>query len=246
MSQDFAQTDFTTQPPEELGEFRVASSAEIAAILRQLQESQTLITLISEGDAPLVSRICELDLANGKLGLELPTGSASYVCKGLEMTAEAFLNDIRVQFELAPPQKLGSGIDAMLSASLPAIIYRFQRRRAFRVKPHSRAPQAAVVPAEGGSVQRLRVLDVSMGGIALLMPPGNPIWATGQLLEAEVELDRHTHFKASLRIQHTMQSDESLGTPFGCAFTNLAPMAQRLLQLYIDQTQKLNRLVKKA
>jgi len=246
MSQDPPNTDFMTLPEEELGEFRVASSAEIGAILRELEQSKALLTLISDGEQPLVSRICELDVTRGLLGLELPVGATDYACKGLEMTAEAFLDHIRVQFELAPPVKVGSGSEAMLRTSLPALVYRFQRRRAFRVKPHSRAPQAEVVPTGSGAApQKLRLLDISMGGAALLLPPEQAPWAGGQLLDAEIELDRHTRFKAGLRVQHAMPGDPTLGTQFGCAFVSLLPDAQRKLQVYIDQTQKLSRLLKK-
>ena len=249
MSQDPPTTDFMTLPEEELGEFRVASSVEIGAILRELQERQILLTVVSEDTQPLITRICELDLARGALGLELPVGAEDYSCKGLEVTAEAFLDHIRVQFELAPPVKVGSGSDAMLRTSLPALAYRFQRRRAFRVKPHSRAPQAEVLPIPlvgDTSRHKLRLLDISMGGTALLLPPEQAPWDAGQLLEAEIELDRHTRFKATLRVQHAMPEDPTLGTQFGCAFTSLQPDAQRQLQVYIDQTQKLSRLLKKT
>ncbi|XHS76665.1 flagellar brake protein [Burkholderiaceae bacterium UC74_6] len=252
--QTAADTDFATLPEEELGEFRVASSAEIAAILRELHDSGALVTLIGEEAEPLVTRITGLDLSRGLLSLEMPLGMSHYSCKGLEVTAEAFLDQIRVQFELAPPVRAGEGRDAVLQTSLPALVYRFQRRKAFRVKPHSRTPVATLQPIEGGESLRLRVLDVSMGGMALLLPAqlltspedeGNGVPELGAIFDVRVELDRHTHFKARLRLQHVSLGDESLGTPIGCAFSQLAPDAQRLLQLYIDQTQKLSRLARK-
>jgi c-di-GMP-binding flagellar brake protein YcgR len=261
MSTDAPQTDFATFAEEDLGEFRVASSAEIAAILRELHESGALITLIDADAAdtpsdepPLVTRIVALDLSRGLLALEMPLGMTEYVCKGLEVTAEAYLDQIRVQFELAPPVRVGSGRDAHLQTSLPALVYRFQRRKAFRVKPHSRTPHADLATVEGGAVQRLRVLDVSMGGMALLLPAQlirldeaetSAAPSVGTVYDAQVELDRHTRFKARLRLQHVEAGDDTLGTPLGCAFVQLAPDAQRLLQLYIDQTQKLNRLAKR-
>jgi len=247
-------TDFAPLPDEDLGEFRVASSAEIAAILRELHESRALVTLIGEEADPLVTRVIALDLPRGLLSLEMPLGMSEYSCKGLEVTAEAFLDQIRVQFELAPPVRVGRGRDAELQTSLPALVYRFQRRKAFRVKPHSRTPVAELLPVEGGQGLKLRVLDVSMGGMALLLPAppiaspddgSNGTPEVGTIFDAHVELDRHTHFKARLRLQHVGVGDESLGAPMGCAFTQLSPDAQRLLQLYIDQTQKLSRLARR-
>jgi c-di-GMP-binding flagellar brake protein YcgR len=230
----------------DLGEFRVASSAEIADILRRLQESQTLITLRSDQEPPLVSRLCSLELATGTLGLEQPVGGVPQGYFGAEVTCEAYLDHIRVQFELATPVSRGRGADAMLVSAIPALVYRFQRRKAFRVKPHSRAPHAEVKPAGGhGAAVKLRILDVSMGGLALLLPPETESWPAGEMLSALVDLDRHTHFRTGLRVQHVHGSDPALGTQIGCAFTRLDRDAERALQLFIDQTQKLDRLMRK-
>jgi len=238
----------------DLGEFRVASSVEIAAILRSLLEAQTLVTLRStsgEG-APMVSRICSLELKTGTLGLEQPVGGVPAGSLVGEITCEAYIDHIRVQFELAAPATLGRGLDAVLVSDIPALVYRFQRRRAFRVKPHSRAPQSELIPlADGmppGSLGRhkLRILDISMGGLSLLVPPAIPIWPAGQLFTAHVELDRHSQFPARLRLQHVHASDPEIGTQIGCSFTLLDREAERTLQQYIDQTQKLDRLMRKT
>jgi c-di-GMP-binding flagellar brake protein YcgR len=230
----------------DLGEFRVASSVEIAAILRELLETQTLFTLRSELDSPLVTRLCALDLAAGNLSMELPVGGIPEGALGPEVTCEAYINHIRVQFELAKPNATGRGRDMMLVSAIPALVYRFQRRKAFRVKPHSNAPQVDLTPMDGGATVKLRILDVSMGGFALLMPPNEPGWAIGETFAVQVELDRYTHFKARMRLQNVHGSDPALGTQLGCAFTQLDREGERALQVFIDQTQKLDRLMRKA
>ena len=235
-------------PELDLGEFRVASSVEIAAVLRSLLETRTLVTLRSssgEGD-PMVSRICTLDLATGTLGLEQPVGGVPAGSLEGEVTCEAYLEHIRVQFELAAARTQGRGRDAMLVSAIPALVYRFQRRKAFRVKPHARAPLADLTPLDAKGSHQLRVLDISMGGVALLVPPGAPDWAEGQLFTAHVELDRQSQFTARLRLQHVHASDPELGTQIGCAFSQLDRDAERMLQRYIDQTQKLHRLMQKS
>ena len=241
-------------PDPDFGEFRVASSVEIGAILRSLLETQTLVTLRSasgEG-SPMVSRVCTVELNSGTLGLEVPVGGIPAGSLQGELTCEAYIESIRVQFELAAPTTRGRGLDAMLISALPALVYRFQRRRAFRVKPHSRAPHAdltplaEVTPMDGQGRYRLRILDISMGGLALLVPPGTLVWPAGQLFSAHIELDRHSQFNAHLRMQHAHPSDPELGTQIGCAFSRLDPDGERTLQRYIDHTQKLDRLMRKG
>lgn len=250
MSPDTPTTALTQPAPLDtdldLGEFRVASSVEIAAILRELLETQTLFTLRSELDSPLVTRLCALDLPAGTLSMELPVGGIPDGALGPEVTCEAFINHIRVQFELARPTSSGRGRDVMLVSAIPALVYRFQRRKAFRVKPHSNAPQVNVTPMDGGPTVTLRIVDVSMGGLALLLPPNEAGWAIGEAFAVHVELDRHTHFKARMRLQNVHGSDPALGTQLGYAFTQLDREGERALQIFIDQTQKLDRLMRKT
>ena len=134
---------------------------------------------------------------------------------------------------------------AVLRGPWPGLLYRFQRRSAFRVRPTSRSPQVRLVHPEQAIELRLRILDLSMGGLALLMPLDVRPWPTGTIVTAvQVELDRDTRFQASLRVQHVHVPNES-GTPVGLAFAQLERPAARELQLYIDQAQKRTRLLRR-
>jgi len=231
----------------ELGEFRVASAAEIAAILRTLLETRTPLTLTAPGGEAVTSVLCAMDLARGTLAFELPPGSATARELGAAagVTVETYLDHIRVQFELDAPAEA----NALLRGTLPTLVYRFQRRRAFRVKPHSRTPLAILTPVPvAGTVhapRTLRLQDISTGGVALLLPAGEALdWAPGLKLRVRVELDRQTSFEGQAQLAN-MRVLEDGAQLLGLEFTTLAPDAQRALTLYVDQTQKLNRLLRK-
>jgi len=91
----------------------------------------------------------------------------------------------------------------------------------------------------------LRVLDVSAGGCAVLLPQDVPPLQPGtRIASAAIVLDGDTRFETSLVLQHvTALHPDQGGVRIGCAWLDLGPSAARALQLYIDQTQKRRRLL---
>jgi len=239
----------TELPPlaeADLGEFRIASAAEVAAILRTLLETRTPVTLTAPGGEPVKSMLCAMDLARGTLAFELPPGSATAQQLGEAdgVVVETYLDHIRVQFELDAP----SHSNALLRSLMPTLVYRFQRRRAFRVKPHSRTPVVVLTPIPAGGIVRaprtLRVLDISTGGAAVVLPDGQEFdWEVGLAMRVRVELDRQTSFEGEAVLVNIRPPKDG-SRLLGLAFTSLSVDAQRTVQLYVDQTQKLQRLLR--
>ena len=100
----------------------------------------------------------------------------------------------------------------------------------------------------GADLPRIRVVNVSAGGVALQWP-ANVVPAPRALeeLSGTLELEREVSFTTLLRVQH-MEPGEPAGTPHhvGCAFVSLAPSAARALQIFIDQAQKRERLMRRG
>ena len=126
-------------------------------------------------------------------------------------------------------------------------MHRFQRRQAFRVRPQMRTAPTAVMrhPAMPDMQLALRVLDISVGGCALLLPPDVPELRPGVTLHgAEVQLDSDSSFVTALQIQHVSSMQLPEGSHrLGCQWQQLGTPAERLLQRYVNQTQKRHRLL---
>jgi c-di-GMP-binding flagellar brake protein YcgR len=228
-------------------EFQVQAASEIAALLQLLQSEQARVTLSNETGVSLPSRLCMLDATNAALSFEaLPDDPlVRELTASGEITATAYLDDIRIQFELDALMLVNAAAGAVLRGPWPGLLYRFQRRSSFRVRPNSRSPQVRVPHPQQQNELRVRILDLSMGGLALLIPPELSPWATGTLLSTvHLELDHDTHLQTSLRVQHVHLLGET-GTPVGLAFAQLDAPAARELQLYIDQAQKRSRLLRR-
>jgi len=134
-----------------------------------------------------------------------------------------------------------------LQCNLPRDTYRFQRRNSFRVRTLGRGSPTALMrhPSMPEMQVGLRVLDVSMGGCALLLPRDVPPLSAGlEIRNVRTELDADTRFDADLQLHHvTAIQNQSRASRLGCEFMHVQPQAQRALQRYIDQTQKRRRLL---
>lgn len=236
--------------PEEL---RVTATAEIAAYLQQLHRENAAVLLSGPPGQSLPSRICALDVEANVLGLEIgtdPEGISQALVASGEISGVAYLGTIKLQFELDDAVLVSGAHGAVLRSSLPERLYRFQRRQAFRVQPSGSIYPRVVLPGGEHAGRALRVLDISIGGLALAVPseptPAQPLpvgqAATGLVLE----LDRLTALRIALLPHHAspIAEDRHGLQQLGCSFVDLDASAGRALQVYVDQTQKRRRLLK--
>jgi c-di-GMP-binding flagellar brake protein YcgR len=164
-----------------------------------------------------------------------------------EAVCVAYLDAVKLQFDVDQLVLVRSAQSCALQCDLPREMYRFQRRSSFRVRTAGRGSPTALLrhPSMPDMQLGLRVLDVSIGGCALLLPGDVPPLAAGlEIRNVRIELDADTRFDTSLRLHHvTSIQNQSRGSRLGCEFMHVQPHAQRALQRYIDQTQKRRRLL---
>jgi flagellar brake protein len=233
--------------PEEL---RVVAAAEIAAYLQQLHRENAPVQLAGPPGRHLASRISALDVEADVVGLEIgadPDGISQALVAGGEITAVAYLGAIKLQFELEDAVLVSGEQGAVLRSTLPTRLYRFQRRQSFRVQPAGSAYPRVVLPGTEQSGRALRVLDISIGGLALALPADFTPLPVDQVAPALVlELDRITALRVNLLPHHVsaIAGDASGMQQLGCSFVDLDAAAGRSLQVYVDQTQKRRRLLK--
>jgi flagellar brake protein len=230
-------------------EFRVEHPGEVLALMRRLRDGEHAVNLNAPGGHMLHTTLWALDESHRRLNFalhgeppELPA-----LIESEEIIAVAYLDSVKLQFDLGGPVVVRSARSSALQAALPEVVYRFQRRQAFRVRPLvSSAPTARLRhPAMPDMTLELRVLDVSIGGCALFVPHDVPPLQPGTTLASvQVSLDLDTGFETTLQMQHvTAIQPDQRGVRMGCAWVRLPPAAERALQRYIDQTQKRRRLL---
>ena len=226
-----------------IDEFRVDHPAEVMALLRRLVDSAVLVQLSAPGGAAYTSTLWAVDAQARRISLDADAAHPQIraLVEAGEATAVAYLDAIKLQFDLQGLMIAHGHNASALQAVLPDVLFRFQRREFFRVRTRDSAVAHLRHPASRGEMLTLRVLDVSVGGCALQLPadaapiqPGTPIDGV------RLELDADTLFVAPLVVQHVSGGfgANTRVSRLGCSFARLDGNAQRSLQRYIDLTQR--------
>jgi flagellar brake protein len=232
-----------------LDEYRISAPREIVAMLKQFQDGNVLLNLNGSNGAMLSTTLWSVDPARGQLSFSAdanaPVTQRLIECD--EAVAVGYIDSIKVQFDLHGLVLVRGISGSAISARLPQVLYRFQRRNAFRVRPLLRSSPLARVrhPAIAEMQLALRVIDVSIGGCALFLPDDVPPMQAGMTMnQVQIDLDADTRLLGNLRLKHvTVLNPESKGARLGCEFVNIGSDAERTLQRFIDQTQKRRRLM---
>lgn len=235
--------------PDRLAEFKVTDPIEVRALLKALMDRAVIVNLNGSDGAFYASTLWSVDAQLGKITFtaDLKSHTVAQLVEADDAMAVAYLDQIKVQFEVQDRLLVHGRQSCVLQAALPREVYRFQRRNAYRVRTLERsAPTVRFRHPELPDMPlALRVLDLSIGGCALFMPQDVPPVQPGVAINgAVVELDGDTEFRATLVVHHvTSIQPQARGVRLGCELRGLDVNAQRGLQRYIDQTQKRRRMM---
>lgn len=230
-----------------LDAFRLTAPSEIATALRGLQDASVLVNLNAPHGGVYTTSLWTADAGRGALSFAADASDPQLqaVLQGDEAVVVAYLDNVKIQFDVGHLVLVHGARSCALMTTYPHELFRFQRRDSYRVRPLLRdAPIARFAhPMIPDMALALRLLDLSVGGCALLLPEDVPMLEPGVLINrVQLELDATTRFEAGLRLHHvTSIHSESSGVRLGCEMVRLSQEAERTLQRYVDQTQKRRR-----
>ena len=232
-----------------LAEFRVTAPGEIRALLKQLMDDVVPLNLSASDGSAYTTSLWTLDPNAGRISFTADTMAPAVhdIVEADECVAVAYLDRIKVQFDVSDLVLVQGHKASVLQCRFPGEVFRFQRRNTYRVRTIERTAPTASFRHPGIPDMRLdlRVLDVSIGGCALLQPGNVPALQPGVVIKGvRLSLDGETQIDAALMLHHvTSTGAENGSVRLGCEIVGLSPTAQRALQVYIDQTQKRRRLM---
>jgi c-di-GMP-binding flagellar brake protein YcgR len=227
-----------------LQDFRIDAQAEILSVLKTLADGNVLVNLNGSDGTSYTTTLWAIDAERGLLSFsgDEHSNQMQQLVEAEEAVAVAYLDSIKLQFDVSGLMLVHGGKTCALSCALPRVLYRFQRRSGFRVRPLLRNTPVARVrhPMIPDMTVSLRVLDVSIGGCALFLPDDVPPLTPGVVLNGVmIELGLDTRLITSLRLQHvTSLNQDAKGVRLGCEMVEPSADALRTLQRYINQTQR--------
>lgn len=228
----------------------VRSALEIRALLRQFVEGDVPLSLLMPDGTCYTTSLWAEDAQRGVLVFAADPGEAKVqrLSEAHEVIAVGYLDSVKVQFDVQDLVLVHGRTASAFNAEYPREIFRFQRRGSYRVRPvGSTLPHVTLThPGLPRRQIDLRVIDISHGGLALMLGEDLDLFKSGEVLpNVNVVLDAATQLRASLRVAHVsvVGGVPMRGRRIGCELFRLSTHDQRELQRYIDLTQKRRRLL---
>jgi flagellar brake protein len=232
-----------------LAEFRCSHPREVLSLLRELRDAVTPLALSAPDGANLGATVWTVDAERQRMAFAVEPSDPQLpaLVEADEVTAVAYLDAVKLQFELQDLVLVRSPRATALQTRLPRCIYRFQRRASYRVRTLERSAPTARLrhPMLPEMALSLRIIDLSIGGCALLLPADVPALPLDVTLHGVVlDLDSDNRLPVTLKLQHASSILSKVpGLRLGCELIRPDPGIERSLQRYIDQTQKRRRLL---
>lgn len=230
-------------------EYLLRDPLEIASVLNGLIQQRTMLSAHpGGGQAFMLTSLLAADFQTGTLLFDVGSDDAlnRAMSQASTVTFSALLDRIKVQFATGPLELAEHQGYAAFRAPLPGELLRLQRREYFRlITPvaHSVTCNIPVNTGEGGVRTHIaRVVDISGGGVAVLVPPRELSLDTNmEFHDCSLLLPEFGDISAELRIRNIFQVTNRNGiamTRAGCQFLNLPPGAENTIQRYILKIER--------
>lgn len=234
-------TPFPEPDSPDLEPFVVYSRVEILALMEALRNQGVLVTAYF--DRHMGFAVTALLAVNPRFGELVFDHAADEAMRRRLLAAESitfvsFIDQIKLQFCTGPAETTIFDDRPAFRVQLPEQALRLQRRDYFRVKTLVSRPAHLLVPVDGEDQQyeKLRLLDLSIGGLAVLCDPRKRAIGQGDLLEdCLLDLPGVGSVSVRLKVRRVAplpRDDSTLSA--GCEFVDLAPASRNSVQRYIN------------
>jgi c-di-GMP-binding flagellar brake protein YcgR len=219
----------------------LTSRHDIVELLSQLRRARAVLTCFIEGGAiPVGARIGTTPPAADALIL-VPVSDIEHriLAAASKVTAVVSMQGVRIQFDSTVAGSVETLLGEGVRMSMPAGILRLQRRAHNRTRPPRVRPLECTVRGETNqpSQQRLVVLDIGIGGVALLGRTEDRYAAGERLLNCSFNLGKEGGFTTDLLVRHVGRAEGSGGWHYGCSFAGITARALERVCSYVERIE---------
>ncbi|GEM_PF-1386015 len=221
-----------------LAQHLLRSRDDIVEFLKRLRHSKVMLTcFIDGGFVPAGARIDAIMPSVDELVLAAVSEMEHEMLSAANaITVVAFLRGVKIQFAAAIGGTIATASGIGVRVSLPTRMLHLQRRVHARARTPRMRPLECMVRGETNlpSEQRLIVLDIGVGGVALLAR-ARDMYASGErLLNCGFNLGREGQVTTDLIVRHVARAEGSGGWRYGCAFADITPRALERVCCYVE------------
>ena len=233
--------------PGEYSQFMLRSRAEIAMVLRGLQDHVAQTTVFfNEGKDMLITSVAAVATDH----VILDFGPSSEMNRKALIAEKHFcvtsLDKVRVQFILRKFAQVDDRGRPAFRCNLPDEVLRLQRREFYRlITPIARPLQCKVtVPLPNGTEysHAAHIFDISGGGMGISAPPEQIPFITGMTLpQCRIDLPEVGSVTGALQVRSLFDIVLRNGARTrraGCEFINLPGPMMTLIQRYIIKVER--------
>lgn len=235
----------TDASEDEISKFAVSWKKEIVFILRAVMEKGELVSAyFNRGESFLLTSVVGVDPDRGAVYLDFGANEAMNR-KILESDKIIFVSThekVKIQFNATRIEKvLFEGRDSF-KIPLPETLIKLQRREYFRVTTPIINPLKCIVPMPDNRKIEVAIVDISIGGIGIILPPADPSIEPGMIFQGcHLILPDIGNIVATMEIRNVFEVTLRNGLKTkraGCQFIDLTANMQSMIQRYIIKVER--------
>lgn len=242
------------QPESDLSgfaQYRLSEPIEIQSVLRDLAKRGALLAVFPKAATTEchVGRVRSASQSGIDLIVDEPALREPRIFASADTTAVAFLEQFKVQFPLDSPHEPILHGDNVIHLSQPSVLYRIQRREGFRIRPQPSQVAYCNVRLAASRIAQWPIIDLSVVGVALALPPGAPLPTLGTIWRfCVIQIDAMAPVPVDLIVTAiTPPASENMGVVrIGCAFDRAPQQVERLLQRTVIEMERIGIQARRA
>ncbi len=173
------------------------------------------------------------------------TGMAdlTYVEGKTTLSARASYDYLHIQFESGHVETVSHRSGPAFRACIPAAVTRSQRRGSIRFPVPSDQPPVVRMRWSGRFLElRMRVMDISLGGVCLILEDRRTVIPAGAVLSGcKLELPGRGSIDTDLKVGYVDQIDSKSGwRRLGCRFSGLSMPALERVREYVTRLERIH------
>jgi len=234
--------------PETFSQYVVSDHREIVRLMNALVDKREFVTAHLDGGSSFITAVLAVTADGDAIVLDASPDEKlnGRATAGGEITCTARLERVRLQFELTALERFPHEGYLALRAPLPDSVLRLQRREFFRLATPVAAPlMCTIVHQDENGTKRsipVKVLDISSGGVAVIVPPAElPLAAGMEFDDCRLALPESEPLAVRIRVRNLFYIDRQSGTRVlraGCEFIGLSNSLMARIQRYIFKVER--------